>query len=863
MWRVRSTASSRKAPRSEHILVHDETRLPLESVITTPVLSSRPSRSPDYAVENAALVFLMNEIGHSPGTILQTLVDTALKVCRAESAGISILEEENGAPLFRWHAVAGLWSRFVGGTMPRGMSPCGVVIDRNASLLLEKPERHFPIPDELQPRIEEVLLIPFHSDAKPVGTLWVVAHDGNRQFDAEDERLLTSLARFASVAHGRLTSLDEEKARLVEEIQAEAAIRRRAAPFETLLNEAPLGVYVVDQDFRISAVNPLTLAVFGDLPDVIGRDFDEVVHILWPKEYADEVSSRFRHTLETGEPYLAPERIEQRRDLGATQVYEWQISRIPLPDGRHGVVCYFRDITQSVRNREALRESEQRLRFVLDSMPQKVFTADTTGAVTYFNRQWSEFTGLTFEQIRDWGWTEFIHPDDLEENTRVWKHAVETGEPLLFDHRFRGADGEYRWHSSRVAPMRDADGRIIMWIGSNTDIDDVMRTREALEEASRRKDEFLATVSHELRTPMTSILGWTALMTMCSLDEPTQREGIDSIHRSALAQAELIDDILDVARVMTGKLHLTIEPLDLNGLVRAAIAVVVPAADAKELKIEFALFEQDLPSISGDATRLQQVAWNLLSNAVKFTPVGGTITVRVFSDDALVHVVVRDTGIGIHPDFLPYAFDRFAQQEVGAGRRHGGLGIGLAVVKQLVELHGGTVSVSSEGEGQGSVFTVSFPVRERRADRAATAAGVAPGEASPPEPLPSIDNLRLLLIDDSGEARRTIAAILRQFGAKVTEASTAAEALALFGSDRFDLLICDVAMPGEDGYSFIRRIRAEEEASSRTPAMAFTAFGRPSEEKIALDHGFDLYLQKPVEPDALIRRIATTATKGS
>jgi PAS domain S-box-containing protein len=480
--------------------------------------------------------------------------------------------------------------------------------------------------------------------------------------------------------------------------------------FETWLESAPLGVYLIDHDFRVAAVNQQARLVFGDIPDLIGRDFDDVIHILWPKDYADEVSVRFRHTLETGEEYRVPERIEERRDRGEIEVYEWQISRVALLDQRYGVVCYFRDISASVGVRDALRASERRLRFVMDFMPQKVFTADVTGSVTYFNPQWSQFTGLTFEQIRDWGWTQFIHPDDLAENLRVWKEALLSGQPLLFDHRFRAANGEYRWHSSRVAPIHDDEGKVTMWIGSNTDIHDVMRNKEALEEVSRRKDDFLATVSHELRTPLTSILGWTALMKLLPLDAQTQEDGVLNIHRSALTQAELIDDLLDVVRVATGKLHLVMEPLDLNAVVRDAIAVVVPAAAAKGLQIDVS-FTPHLPSIRGDATRLQQVIWNLLSNAAKFTPAGGTIAVRLFADDDTVNCVVSDTGVGMDREFLPYAFDRFAQQDAGASRRQGGLGLGLALVKQLVELHGGVVSARSEGFGQGSVFTVSLPFR--------------------------------------------------------------------------------------------------------------------------------------------------------
>ncbi|MEK0084754.1 PAS domain S-box protein [Benzoatithermus flavus] len=281
---------------------------------------------------------------------------------------------------------------------------------------------------------------------------------------------------------------------VIERRRASAALSRRTAQFETLLNEAPVGVYLVGADFRIRQVNPTARPIFGDIPDPIGRDFDEVIHILWPKACADEVVERFRHTLETGEPYFVPELVEERRDRGVTEYYEWQINRIPLPEGGYGVVCYFRDISAQVQARRAIAESEQRFRFMAEAMPQKIFTADAKGNITYFNRQWMEFTGLSFEEIEGWGWTRFIHPDDVEENIRVWRHSIDTGEPFELVHRFRRFDGAHRWHLSRAHAMRDAAGNISMWIGSNTEIHEQKELAETLqqkEQALRESEAYL------------------------------------------------------------------------------------------------------------------------------------------------------------------------------------------------------------------------------------------------------------------------------------------------------------------------------------------------------------------------------------
>jgi signal transduction histidine kinase len=275
----------------------------------------------------------------------------------------------------------------------------------------------------------------------------------------------------------------------------------------------------------------------------------------------------------------------------------------------------------------------------------------------------------------------------------------------------------HRWHLSRASPMRDTGGTITMWISSNTDIDDQKRIEGDLsrlymeaESLNRAKDDFLATISHELRTPITSILGWAELLTRVNLDETTRRDGIATILRSARSQAKLIDDVLDVTRMITGKLLLTIEPIDLESLLRSALTALLPAANAKNIEINLN-FQADLPPLLGDTVRLHQVFWNLLFNSLKFTPAGGRIDIRLVCISSRTAVVeVQDTGMGISPEFLPFVFDRFAQEDVSLRRNHGGMGIGLSIVKQLVELHGGTVSAASDGDGRGATFTVSLPM---------------------------------------------------------------------------------------------------------------------------------------------------------
>jgi PAS domain S-box-containing protein len=385
-------------------------------------------------------------------------------------------------------------------------------------------------------------------------------------------------------------------------------------------------------------------------------------------------------------------------------------------------------------------------------------------------------------------------------------------------------------------------------------IDNALLYRDA-QAANRAKDEFLATLSHELRTPMTSILGWARMLSM-GLSPEESRDAVDAIEKSAQVQAQLIDDILDVSRIISGKLRVNPEPVDLRTVAQAALATVHPAAQAKNIEI-LTSFPPTVPAVAADEGRLQQVIWNLLSNAIKFTPRGGTVTLRIGVVGSLLRLTVRDTGEGIAREFLPHAFEAFRQADSSTTRVHGGIGLGLAIVRYIVELHGGRVSVASEGVGKGTTFTVDLPVVESAPMVAPPhVEKTSPGSRAAASPLPSLAGVKVLAIDDQPYTRDIVAAILRRCGAEVSTADSASAGLEQAAATSPDVIVCDIAMPQEDGYAFVRQLRAMKDAKlANLPVIALTAFGRSEDRDTALSSGFDDYLKKPVEPADLANAV--------
>lgn len=441
-----------------------------------------------------------------------------------------------------------------------------------------------------------------------------------------------------------------------------------------------------------------------------------------------------------------------------------------------------------------------------------------------------------------------------------------TGEPIQFEN---WAEAMGRWFDVHAFRIGLPDQRRIALLF--TDITDRKKGEDALrqahiqsEETNRLKDEFLATLSHELRTPLNAVLGWANILRTNEMDRITQMKGLETIERNARAQAQLINDLLDVSRVLTGKMHLEMQPVDLGGIVDDAVRNVLPAIEAKEIQLNTNV-DRSVGLILADADRLGQVFWNLLSNAIKFTPRGGQITINLMRVASQVQVQVMDNGEGISADFLPHLFERFRQADASSTRTYGGLGIGLALVRHLMEAHGGSVHAESAGEGLGATFTVIFPLQAVRLPTEALLEKVLPESPSNSESeraLVDLSGLRVLVVDDEADAREMVELALQQRGGDVVVAASVAEAFEHFLESidelrPFDVLVSDIGMPGADGYELIRRIRSFENSRSAVlPAIALTAFARPKDRMDALLAGFQEHMAKPVEPAELVLTIA-------
>jgi PAS domain S-box-containing protein len=525
-----------------------------------------------------------------------------------------------------------------------------------------------------------------------------------------------------------------------------------------------------------------------------------------------------------------------------------------------------RQLREQALQAEAQR-SEQRFRDLVDGLPLCAWAAAADGRIRYANRMARALTEPWEEGRSDALPLQLVHEDDRARAEQSWKQAVATANQVELELRLRLGQA-YRWHLMRAVPERDERGRVTGWIATATDIDDRKRSdedrarrleaerqaREEAEAANRAKDEFLATVSHELRTPLNAILGWARMLSSGMLDAARMEHAIETIERNAQVQTELIEDILDVARIVTGKMQLHIRPVSWATLVKAAVDTVRPTAEAKGVALRAQLAEVP-DGTTGDPERLQQVVWNLLSNAIKFTPPGGVVEVTLTQAEGAVEVAVQDSGKGIPQEFLPRVFERFSQADGISTRSHGGLGLGLAIVRNLVEQHGGEVAAESQGEGKGARFIVKVPERAK-GDEGAENDWVSAQSQPPPTSLqsaPTLQDVRVLFVDDQEDARELVSELLEIYGAKVTAVGTVEAALAALAKEVPDVLISDIGLPEEDGYSLIRRIRAlPPERGGRVPAIAVTGFARAEDGKRALQDGFQMHLAKPVEPSELL-----------
>jgi len=504
---------------------------------------------------------------------------------------------------------------------------------------------------------------------------------------------------------------------------------------------------------------------------------------------------------------------------------------------------------------------------IVETSDDAIVSKNIQGMVQTWNRAAERIFGYTAQEMIGQSITRILPVDRLDEETDIL-NRIRRGERVdHFETVRRRKDGVLIDVSVTISPLKDSTGKVIGASKIARDITELKRiqkdrddllnseraARSEAEKNSRVKDEFLATLSHELRTPLNSIMGWAHLLASGSARPDDLKQGLESIERNARTQTQLIEDLLDMSRIVSGKLLLDVRRVELSEVVDAAMQTVRPAVDAKGIRMT-KVSDGRSAIVSGDAARLQQVIWNLLNNASKFTPRGGRIQVTLKHANSHVDLIVSDDGPGIEAEFLPHLFERFRQADASTTRKHGGLGLGLAIVRQLVELHGGTVSAQSEGLGKGATFVVSLPLTVLRSEDK--------GVTQDPDELDDQDlaGVKVLVVDDDQDSRALIKRVLETFGAKVLTADSAQKGLDAIKRERPTVLLSDIGMPERDGYDLLKDVRdLSEEEGGATPSVALTALARPEDRRRALLAGFQMHLPKPVDSAELVAVVGTLA----
>ncbi|MCY7377112.1 MAG: PAS domain S-box protein [Pyrinomonadaceae bacterium] len=655
----------------------------------------------------------------------------------------------------------------------------------------------------------------------------------------------------------------------IERRRAEEALRESESRYRTLFESIDEGFCVIEMifddnekpvDYRHIEMNPAFEQHTG-FERALGKTIREIVPNL--EEFWFETYGRVALTGKAVRLEHYVEAMNRWFDIYASRVGD---------DTSRKVAVVFNNITERRRAEESLRESQNVLSLAMSSSRMGAWSRDLTNEAVYWSAELEELFGLapgTFAGNIN-GFYNYVYAGDKERLAREVQNALSERRDYIIEFRFHHADGSLRWMEGRGQGIYAPDGKPVKVYGIGIDITERKRAeaererlleserqaREIAEQANHAKDEFIALVSHELRSPLNAMLGWARILQNQKPDAKITENALDVIVKNARSQSRLIEDLLDIARVGKGKLRVELVPIELVPIIKAALEVIKPAANAKNINLDETL-DRAANFINGDGDRLRQVVENLLANAVKFTPDGGSVQIRLERDGRNAKITISDTGQGISADFLPQIFERFKQADPSATRRHGGLGIGLSLARDLVELHGGTISAQSAGEDKGTAITTTLPLRMILPIKEIT------GRIENMDSHGKLSGFWILAVDDEADAREIISFMLQINGAQVTSANSAVEALEILktANGRLpDILLSDISMPNESGYALLEKIRSlPREHGGQIPAVALTAFNRPEDREAAFEAGFQKHLGKPVDMDALIDAIVETA----
>ncbi|HYP01055.1 MAG TPA: PAS domain S-box protein [Pyrinomonadaceae bacterium] len=685
---------------------------------------------------------------------------------------------------------------------------------------------------------------------------WHMRRDGSR-FWADGVLMLLRDGEDSPRAFAKILR-DSTEAKLTEE-----RLRESEERFQRLVELSPDAIAVHAEGVVLFINTAGSKLLCADSPEqIVGRSIASLIN----PDYHALIRERIGRVSRGETP--PPAEIKFIR-LDGTEIYGELASAPLVYQGRPAVQAVVRDLTRRKQAEEALRESEKRFRLIFNQQFQFMAILSPEGILLDINELPLRAAGVTRDEVLGRLFWETPWWEGLPEMQAGWParlaSAARSDTPVFSVDFYQAADGT-RVADASITAVKTSDGSVEFFIIQASDITERKRVEEERErllqeaqEANRLKDEFLATVSHELRTPLTAILGWSHLLRGGQLEDEGAARALETIERNARSQSQLIDDLLDVSRIVTGKLRLEVVPVSPHSFIDPAVEAVRPAAEAKGVRLQ-KVIDTGVGAVMGDPARLQQVVWNLLTNAVKFTPRDGRVQVSLVRVNSHVEIAVSDTGAGIDPEFLPHVFERFRQADQKTTRQHGGLGLGLAIVRHLVELHGGSVRADSAGQGAGATFTVMLPIAavvHPRGDAEGRAHAAARNTLPPHECPERLDGVKVLVVDDEPDARELLSTGLGHCGAQVTAASSAPEALEAISGAKFDVLISDIGMPGEDGYELIRRVRAlPPGVGGSTPAVALTAYARAEDRLRALRAGFEMHISKPVELTELVIVIA-------